>query len=167
MSFSCPCASDLALLAQVAREEEDQADLRELARLELERPESTQSRTPLTVSPMPGHGGQEQERDRGDAEEVAVRLEHAVVVPEPDERPARGRRRRRRPRPPAGRRRRDRGGRSWSTPNAVSTAVSGRSAPSAYGTVRRTTTCATTYRREEERAPGDGARRDLRVARDA
>jgi hypothetical protein len=37
-------------------------------------------------------------------------------------------------------------------PKAVMTAVSGRSAPSAYGTVRRTTTWATTYRAKKSAA---------------
>ena len=72
----------LALLAQVAGEEEDQADLRELAGLELERPDAHPQPHAVHALAEAGHRGQQEQRDGSDAEEVAVRLEDAVVVPE-------------------------------------------------------------------------------------
>ena len=51
-------------------------------------PTCTQSRAPLTVVPMHGQARQEEQHDRADAEQVLVRLEHAVVAAEPDQRGA-------------------------------------------------------------------------------
>src|SRR4249919_1682068 len=77
---------DLPLLAQVPREEEDEADLRELARLELDDAEVHPQPRAVHLLADSGNRREEQQPHGGDAEEVAVRLEDAVVVPEPDER---------------------------------------------------------------------------------
>ena len=76
----------LPLLAQVAREEEDQADLRELARLELQRADADPQTDAVHALADSRHRREEQQPDGGDAEEVAVRLEDPVVVAEHDER---------------------------------------------------------------------------------
>ena len=67
---------DLPFLAQVAGEEEDQADLRELAGLKLERSEVHPQAHAVDALAEPGNGGQQQKRDGSDAEEVAVGLEN-------------------------------------------------------------------------------------------
>ena len=76
----------LALLAQVAGEEDDQEDLRQLAGLELEGADPHPE--PRAVDRLADHRqcGQHHQRDRGDSEEVLVGLEHAVVAPERDQR---------------------------------------------------------------------------------
>ena len=76
----------LALLSQVAREEEDQEDLRELAGLELERPDVDPELHAVDSLAEPRNGREQEEEDRRDSEQVAVRLEHAVVVAQRDQR---------------------------------------------------------------------------------
>ena len=91
----------LALLAQVAGEEDDQEDLRELARLELKPPDVHPEPRAVDGRADPGQARQEEQRDRADAEQVLVRLEHAVVAAEADQRGRESRRRRSRSRAPA------------------------------------------------------------------
>ena len=160
-----PARERLALLAQVAREEDDEADLRELARLELDRPEVDPEPRAVDRSPSPGTDGSSSSATAADAEQVAVRLEDAVVVPEPDQRPAEGRDADQHPHrlsaAVVGVEAVD-----VMTPNAVSTAVSGSSAPSAYGTVTPHDDVRDDVEAEEERAVGERVRGDLGVARE-
>ena len=81
-----PLREDFALLAHVAREEDDQRDLRELARLEPQRPEVHPEPRAVHGQPQHGQDRQEQQSDRGQPEDVLVRLELAVVVAEQEER---------------------------------------------------------------------------------
>ena len=81
-----PLREHLALLAQVGGEEDDQQDLRELARLELERADVHPEPRAVDGRAEPGQARQEEQHDRADAEEVLVRLEHAVVAAQPDQR---------------------------------------------------------------------------------
>src|SRR5581483_11451778 len=76
----------LALLAQVRGEEDDQEDLRELARLELRRADAHPQARAVHRLTEPGYAGQEEQRDRGHAEQVLVVLEDAVVAAESDQR---------------------------------------------------------------------------------
>ncbi len=84
--LDAPLREHLPLLAEVRGEEDDERDLPELARLELQ---------PAEVDPQAGavhrlaDAGQErheQERDGAETEEVLVVLEQPVVAPQPDER---------------------------------------------------------------------------------
>ena len=76
----------LALLAQVAREEHDQQDLRELARLDAERPELDPEARAADLLADARQRGQHEQRERDDPDHVLVRLEPPVVVAERDER---------------------------------------------------------------------------------
>ena len=76
----------LALLAQVGGEEDDQEDLRELARLELDRADAHPEPCAVDRRAEPGHARQEQQRDRRDPEQVLVVLELAVVAAQPEQR---------------------------------------------------------------------------------
>ena len=76
----------LALLAQVAGEEDDQEDLRELARLELERADVDPEARAVDGRAEPGQRRQHEQHDRRDAEEVLVALELPVVVAQQEER---------------------------------------------------------------------------------
>ena len=71
----------LSLLAQVAGEEDDQEDLRDLAGLELERSDVHPEPRPVDVLAEAGQRRQEQEPDRAEPEQVLVVFEHAVVAP--------------------------------------------------------------------------------------
>src|SRR5918999_706830 len=76
-----PCLSQhLTLLAQVAGEEDDQEDLRELARLEPHRTHLDPQAGPVHSPTDHGHRRQREEHERADAEEVLVGLEAAVVA---------------------------------------------------------------------------------------
>ena len=128
-------------------------------------PMSTHRRTPFTRSPMPGNRGQEQQADACDAEEVAVRLEDAVVVAEPDQRPAERRDADGDPeRLPAAvvgveavdRREPERGQHGGQREERAVRVRNGSPHHDVGGEVEP----------EEERAPGERARRDLRVAGD-
>ena len=81
-----PGADDqhLAVLAQVAGEEDDDADLRELGRLEGERPDLDPEvgAVDLLADPRQPRRQQQQQPDRGDR--VPVALEHVVVAQELD-----------------------------------------------------------------------------------
>ena len=68
-----------------AGEEDDEEDLRELARLEPERADVDPELDAVDPLPEPGDGRQHQQHDRRDAEDVLVALEDAVVEAQPDE----------------------------------------------------------------------------------
>src|SRR5581483_7849576 len=74
-----PLREHLALLPQIAREEDDQRDLRELAGLELQRPDLHPE--PRSVDRPADHWQrrEHEQADRRDAEEVLVALQHAEV----------------------------------------------------------------------------------------
>ena len=101
MSFSRALREHLTLLAQVGGEEDDQEDLRELARLELDRADVHPQPRAVDRRAEPGHARQEQERDRRDPEQVLVVLEHAVVAAQAEQREREEARRRPRSRAPA------------------------------------------------------------------
>jgi hypothetical protein len=77
----------LALLAQVAREEDDQRELCELTGLELERADVDPEAGAVDRLAEDGRGREREQQERADAEEVLVALEHAVVVAEGEHRP--------------------------------------------------------------------------------
>ena len=109
-----PAGERLALLAQVAGEEQDQEDLRELSRLELDHAEiDPQPRAVHRLSEprerTGGAGARWRRRRRGSGTTRARGSRGGARSAS-----RRARRRRRRPRPPAGLRRRSRGGRSSS-----------------------------------------------------
>ena len=85
-SFSRPWREHLALLAQVAGEEDDQHDLRELAGLELERADCDPEARAVDLVADPGQRGQEEQHDRAEPEEVLVALEPPVVVAQQEQR---------------------------------------------------------------------------------
>ena len=74
------------LLAQVGGEKDDQEDLRELARLELDRADAHPQPGAVDRRSEAGDARQEQERDRRDPEQVLVVLERAVVAAEAEQR---------------------------------------------------------------------------------
>ena len=76
----------LALVAQVTREKDDQEDLRQLARLELERADLHPEAGAVDRLPDARQRGEHQQQDRRDPEQVLVGLEPPVVMPEGDER---------------------------------------------------------------------------------
>ena len=135
----------------------------DLARLELQRADAHPQPHAVHALSHTGHGRQEEQRDGGDPEQVAVRLEDAVVVPEHDERHAEGR---------------DTDGH----PNGLSAAVrrvetvdrhdaeggenGGQREERAVGVRDRPSDddVGDQVQREEERAPRDGACRDLGVS---
>src|SRR6185312_16892562 len=80
-----PLRQNLALLAQVAREEDDQAELRDLARLELERPEVDPEPGTVDGRAEPRQDRENQETDRRQPEDVLVALQAAVVAPQGQE----------------------------------------------------------------------------------
>ena len=81
-----PGADDqhLAVLAQVAGEENDQADLRELGRLEGERAELDPEVGAVDLFADPGQARRQQEQQPDHGDRVAVALEHVVVAQELD-----------------------------------------------------------------------------------
>ena len=81
-----PLREHLALLAEVGREEDDERDLPELARLELEPAEVDPEPRAVDRLADPGRQRQEEQEDRRDSEDVLVALEHAIVVAQPEER---------------------------------------------------------------------------------
>ena len=121
-------------VVQVARQEDDDADLRELGRLEADRPEVDRQVGAVGRAADPGDPRQEQQHDRRDGDHVAVALERAVVAQEHD-RGAEEQRARRRTRSPARSPARGRSGRSspGRTPPAARRAGTGRGPRRAAG----------------------------------
>ncbi len=82
---------DLALLPEVAGEEDDQHDLRQLAGLELDAADVHPEPRAVDGLADDRQHGQHEEPDRGQAEDVLVALQPPVVVAERHERAAEGR----------------------------------------------------------------------------
>jgi len=76
----------LPRVAQVAREEDDDRDLRELRRLEGERPEVRAEVGAVDLAADPGQPGQDQHPDAGQRDHVAVALEDRDVAQQDDRR---------------------------------------------------------------------------------
>ena len=74
----------LAVVVQVAGEEDDDADLRQLGRLKAERPELDAEVGLVRLVADPRQPRQQQQRDPGEGDQVAVALEHLVVAQEDD-----------------------------------------------------------------------------------
>ena len=74
----------LAVLAQVAGEEDDDADLRELGRLEGERPDVDAEIGTVDLGADPRQSRCEQQQQTDDGDRVPVALEHVVVAQELD-----------------------------------------------------------------------------------
>jgi hypothetical protein len=83
---SRPVREHLPVVAQVAREEDDEEHLRELARLEDEGADVHPERRAVDRPPDEGQGRQDEEDDRRDAQQVLEVVEDAVVAEEEDER---------------------------------------------------------------------------------
>ena len=81
-----PLRQHLALVAQIAGEEDDQEDLRQLARLELERAHLHPQPRAVDRLADPRQRRQHQQQDRRDPEQVLVLLEDPVVAAEREER---------------------------------------------------------------------------------
>ena len=75
---------DLAVLAQVAGEEDDQADLRELGRLKGERADLDPEVGAVDLLADPRQARRQQQQQPDDGDRVAVALEHVVVAQELD-----------------------------------------------------------------------------------
>ncbi len=75
---------DVAHLAQVAREEDDDRELRELGRLELDRADLHRQVGAVHLLADPGQAGHHEQRDAHRRDRVAVALEHVVVAQEDD-----------------------------------------------------------------------------------
>ena len=72
----------LAVLAQVAGEEDDDADLRELGRLEGERADLDPEVGAVDLLADPRQARRQQQQQADDGDRVAVALEHVVVAQE-------------------------------------------------------------------------------------
>ena len=83
--LQAPLCKHLALVPQVGGEEDDQEDLRQLARLKLELADVNPEALAVDLRPDHREPRQEEQRDRSDPEQVLVRLEQAVVAPQPEE----------------------------------------------------------------------------------
>ena len=75
---------DIARLSQIAGEKDDDPELRELGRLELDRAHLDGEVRAADLVPDAGQPRHQQQRDRGRGDRVAVALEHAVVADEQD-----------------------------------------------------------------------------------
>ena len=83
--LEAPPCERLPLVPQVPGEEDDEEDLRELARLEPQRADVDPELDAVDPLPQPRDGREHQEHDRRDPEDVLVPLEDPVVVAQPDE----------------------------------------------------------------------------------
>ena len=75
---------DVARLAQVAREEDDDPELRELRRLELDRADLDRQERAVHLRADAGQPRHQEQRDARRGDQVAVALEHVVVVDQQD-----------------------------------------------------------------------------------
>src|SRR5439155_11047238 len=73
--FQSPLRENLALLAQVGGEEDDQQNLRKLAGLELQRAETDPQSCAVDGPAEPGRERQQEQHDRAQPEDVLVGLE--------------------------------------------------------------------------------------------
>src|SRR5207248_52232 len=80
-------SQNLALLAQIAGEEDDQTELRKLTGLELERAEVDPEAGAVDGRAEARQRGQHEQADRGQAEDVLVALQAPVVASQSQQRP--------------------------------------------------------------------------------